>query len=88
MVQAHSPTLNEMPKETQTKIKEELATPVKNAEGKIDQHVVATSATLEELPEAQRSIIKAELNATTVNVPVGSIFAFGLVAFGFFAWGQ
>jgi Na+/H+-translocating membrane pyrophosphatase len=43
--------------------------------------------TLETLPDEQRATITAEVVSTTNLVGVGSIFAFGLVAFGFLCMG-
>jgi K(+)-stimulated pyrophosphate-energized sodium pump len=53
------------------------------AEAVVEQ---ATSATLEALPAATRDQIKEELSRIDL-VGVGSIFAFGLVAFGFLCMG-
>ena len=47
---------------------------------------VATSATLEALPAATRNRIKEELGQVDL-IGVGSIFAFGLVAYGFLCMG-
>jgi len=67
----HSPTLEKLDVATKTKIKKELNQPY--------------SATLEGLDPVTISRIKTELDGNRVGV--GSIFAFGLVAFGFLCMG-
>jgi len=84
-----SMTLEKLEKPTRLKIESELAKsewairelPEKEAEGK-----VATSATLDSLEAASQSRIKEELGYHRL-IGVGSVFAFGLVAFGFLCMG-
>lgn len=75
----HSATLETLPKATQEKILEELETNKMN---------VAKSPTLQGLADVRtKTRIEAEIEATSGYVGVGSIFAFGLVAFGFLCMG-
>ena len=87
--QPRSIALEKLEGETQSKIQEELRLsrheigelPLNEREGKI-----ATSATLNALEPATRDRINEELGHVDL-VGVGSIFAFGLVAFGFLCMG-
>jgi Na+/H+-translocating membrane pyrophosphatase len=102
LAQPRSYTLEQQPAETQATIEKELRisrhelaeakesavtegaeSAETEAEAVVEQ---ATSATLEALPAATRDQIKEEL-ARVDLVGVGSIFAFGLVAFGFLCMG-
>ncbi|MBY0526890.1 MAG: sodium/proton-translocating pyrophosphatase [Gemmataceae bacterium] len=75
----HSTTLETLDKATQQKIFSELE------KNNMD---VAKSPTLQALPDVmKRTRIEAEIQATSGLVGVGSIFAFGLVAFGFLCMG-
>jgi Na+/H+-translocating membrane pyrophosphatase len=71
-----SPTLEKLPEDKRAAIKSELAA--------IEGHLSPALAKLD--PTAQ-AIINAEVAATSPLVGVGSIFAFGLVAFGFLCMG-
>jgi K(+)-stimulated pyrophosphate-energized sodium pump len=73
-----SPTLAKLDPETKIKISKEL-----EANNWDVAHVKALAA----LPEVQRNRIEIELGASNQLVGVGSIFAFGLVAFGFLCMG-
>ncbi|MBX9681215.1 MAG: sodium/proton-translocating pyrophosphatase [Gemmataceae bacterium] len=73
-----SPTMAKLDPETQIKISKEL---------EANNWDVAKAPTLQALPEVQRNRMEIELGASNQLVGVGSIFAFGLVAFGFLCMG-
>jgi len=80
-VRLHNPTSPAMAKldpDTKIKISKEL---------EANNWNLAESKTLQALPEVQRHRIEIELGASNQLVGVGSIFAFGLVAFGFLCMG-
>jgi K(+)-stimulated pyrophosphate-energized sodium pump len=73
-----SPTLAKLDDATKSRINAELAA---------NDFVVSQSPTLQQQPDAARNRIEIELAATNQLVGVGSVFAFGLVAFGFLCMG-
>ncbi len=76
-----SPKLVTLAKETQAKIQQELDKTRDERDKSIDQR----SATLRGLDDVTRAVVASELRVKLVGV--GSIFAFGLVAFGFLCMG-
>lgn len=81
LAQATSPTLKALPEATRKAIQKELLETSEQRGQSIDQR----SATLRTLDPVNRAVIASELRVQLVGV--GSIFAFGLVAFGFLCMG-
>jgi K(+)-stimulated pyrophosphate-energized sodium pump len=81
LVKPTSSKLESLDKAVQTKIAEELEKTKDEKSGSLESR----SATLRSLDPTTKAVIEAELRATPVGV--GSIFAFGLVAFGFLCMG-
>jgi K(+)-stimulated pyrophosphate-energized sodium pump len=81
LAQATSPALKALPEATRKAIEKELLETSEQRGQSIDQR----SATLRGLDPVNRAVIASELRVQLVGV--GSIFAFGLVAFGFLCMG-
>ncbi len=81
LAQATSPALKALPEPTRKAIEKELADTSEQRGLSIDQR----SETLRGLDPVNRAVIASELRVHLVGV--GSIFAFGLVAFGFLCMG-
>jgi K(+)-stimulated pyrophosphate-energized sodium pump len=86
---AHSPTLEKMTDKTKTKIKQDFFAAKQSAHEKRQPTPTSdkvASTTLDEQGAAVSKQVRDELSAVQM-VGVGSIFAFGLVAFGFLCMG-
>ena len=86
---AKSPTLEKLAPDTKTKIKQEMhaaKTKAHDTKQPVPAAKDAPSATLEAQDAATKAKIREELSGVDL-VGVGSIFAFGLVAFGFLCMG-
>ncbi len=81
LAQATSPALKALPEATRKAIEKELLETSEQRSQSIDER----SATLRGLDPVNRAVIASELRVQLVGV--GSIFAFGLVAFGFLCMG-